>query len=465
MTAIQKLSIFCSIAVLSLSVLFAFRTVPSGNLWERYRIVYVDDASDDDYAADVLKRAGCENVISLASQRLPVTLPMHSPEVSLALAFADDDGYLAKRRAYFFDRGAQYRLYYIEDRYASLAEDAVREFRTSGIAAGIDTQGVYPVIVPLICTAFALLLCFLSPHRSLFFVAAVFPVFFTACVPLYSAAASACLFLYGLFIALRLWGRRGAFSVVKTNPVLIAFFTASLIIVCASSLRSALLFVPVIVGTVSALAAFSIAERLYEARCRFTLIPIRPAPAIPLFTKATFRGTAACVSSIASLFAASLLSSFSVGFAVSPFSHASALEFPSARVQSPTGSFPTLDEYVAWCWNTKTAPYRSVNAQSAHERYPKTGDTIVFPRYSDGEAGISETSVSMVFDKNFYDAALGDIDALPYPAVEKLIKAQGSRVHTGYAFSASGGGGFLHTLLVAFALCIPSILLVWSKMR
>lgn len=457
--------IFCSIAVVSLFVLFVFRTVPSGNLWERYRIVYVDDASDEDFAADVLKRAGCENVISLSSQRLPIMLPMHSPEVSLALAFADDDGYLAKRKAYFFDRGAQYRLYYIEDRYAPLAEGAVREFRAAGIAAGIDTQGVYPFIVPLICTAFALLLCFLSFHRFLFFVAAVFPVFFAACVPLYSTAASACLFLYGLFIALRLWGRRGAFSVVKTNPAVIAFFASSLIASCASSFRSALLFVPLAAGTLSALAAFSTGERLYEARYRFTLIPIRPARAIPLFTKATFRGTAACVSSIAVFFAASLLSSFSVGFAASPFSHASALEFPSARAQSSAGNFPTLDEYVAWCWNTKTAPYRSVNAQSAHARHPKTGDTVVFPRYSEGKAGISETSVSMVFDKNFYDAALGDIDALPYPAVEKLIKAQGSGVHAGYAFSASGGGGLLHTLLVAFALCIPSILLVRSKMR
>lgn len=465
MSAVKKLSVFFGIAVASLFVLFVFRTVPSGNLWERYRIVYVDDAADDDYAADVLKRAGCENVISLSSQRLPVTLPMHSPEVSLALAFADADGYLAKRKAYFFDRGAQYRLYYIEERYAPFAEDAVQEFRASGIAAGIDTHGVYPFIVPLICTAFALLLCFLSPHRSLFFVAAVFPVFFAACVPLYSAAASACLFLYGLFIALRLWGRRGAFSAVKTNPVLIAFFAASLIASCASSLRSALLFVPLAAGTVSVLAAFSTGERLYEARYRFTLIPIRPARAILLFTKATFRGTAACVSSIAVLFAASLLSSFSSGFAASPFSHTSALEFPSARAQSPAGSFPTLDEYVAWCWNTKTAPYRSVNAQSAHERHPKTGDSIVFPRFSDGDKGISETSVSMVFDKNFYDAALGDIDALPYPAVEKLIKAQDAHVRVGYAFSASGGGGLLHTLLLAFALCIPSILLVRSKMR
>ena len=465
MTAVKKMLIFCSIAVVSLFVLFVFRTVPSGNLWERYRIVYVDDASDEDFTADVLKRAGCENVISLSSQQLPLTLPMHSPEVSLALAFADADGYLAKRKAYFFDRGAQYRLYYIEERYAPLAEDAVREFRAAGIAAGIDTQGVYPFIVPLICTAFALLLCFLSFHRFLFFVAAVFPVFFAACVPLYSTAASACLFLYGLFIALRLWGRRGAFSVVKTNPAVIAFFASSLIASCASSFRSALLFVPLAAGTLSALAAFSTGERLYEARYRFTLIPIRPARAIPLFTKATFRGTAACVSSIAVFFAASLLSSFSIGFAASPFSHASALEFPSARAQSSAGNFPTLDEYVAWCWNTKTAPYRSVNAQSAHERHPKTGDSVVFPRYSEGKAGISETSVSMVFDKNFYDAALGDIDALPYPAVEKLIKAQGSRVHAGYAFSASGGGGLLHTLLVAFALCIPSILLVRSKMR
>ena len=465
MTAVKKLSIFCSIAFVSLFVLFVFRTVPSGNLWERYRIVYVDDASDDDYAAEVLKRAGCENVISLASQHLPVMLPMHSPEVSLALAFADADGYLAKRRAYFFDRGAQYRLYYIEDRYAPLAEDAVREFRAAGIAAGIDTQGVYPFIVPLICTAFALLLCFLSPHRALFFAAAVFPVLYAGCVPLYAVAASACLFLYALFIALRVWGRRGAFSAVKTNPALIVFFAASFIIACASSLRSALLFVPLAAGTLSALAAFSIAELRYEARYRFTLVPIRPARAIPFFTKATFRGTAACASSIASLFVASLLSAFSVGFAAAPFPRASQLEFPSARAQSLAGIFPTLDEYVAWCWNTKTAPYRSVNAQNAHEKHPKTGDSVVFPRFSDGDAGISETSVSMVFDKNFYDAALSDIDALPYPAVEKLIKAQGAHVRAGYAFSASGGGGLLHTLLVAFALCIPSILLIRSKMR
>jgi len=123
MSAVKKMSVFFGVAVASLFVLFVFRTVPSGNLWERYRIVYVDNASDDDYAAEVLKKAGCENVISLSSQRLPVMLPVHSPEVSLALAFSDADGYLAKRRAYFFDRGAQYRLYYIEDRYAPLAED------------------------------------------------------------------------------------------------------------------------------------------------------------------------------------------------------------------------------------------------------------------------------------------------------------------------------------------------------
>ena len=465
MSAVKKLSAFCILAVASLFVLFIFRTVPSGNLWERYRIVYVDDAADDDYAADVLKRAGCENVISLSSQRLPIMLPMHSPEVSLALAFADADGYLAKRRAYFFDRGAQYRIYYIEDRYASLAEDAVRAFRAAGVKAGIDTQGVYPFIVPLICTAFALLLCFLSPRRAVFFVAALFPVVFAVCVPLYATAASACLLLYALFIALRLWGRRGAFSAVKTNVAVIAFFAASLITACASSLRSALLFVPLAAGIISSLAAFSTAERLYEARYRFTLVPIRPAHAIPLFTKTTVRGTAACVSSITVLFASSLFSAFSAGFASSPFPRASQLQFPSARAQSMTGSFPTLDEYVAWCWNTKTAPYRSVNVESAHERHPKTGDSVVFPRFSDGDKGISETSVSMVFDTNFFDAALGDIDALPYPAVEKLIKAQGAHVRAGYAFSASGGGGLLHTLLLAFALCIPSILLVRSKMR
>nr|WP_180486164.1 hypothetical protein [Treponema socranskii] len=465
MSAVKKLSIFCSIAVLSIFVLFIFRTVPSGNLWERYRIVYVDDTADEDYVSGILKNAGCENVISLASQKFPVMISVDSVERSLALASADEDGYLAKRKAYFFDKGNRYRLYYIEDRYEGLAEDALRVFRNAGIDAGLDTQSVYPFIVPLVCTAFALLLCVLSSHRLLFFVTAVFPLSFTACVPFYSAASAGCLFLYALFIALRLWKRRGAFSFIKTDISVIAFSAAAFALACISSLRCALLFTAAAGGVVSSLFAFSEAEKLYEARYRFKPVPIRPAREMPLFTKKIMHAAAACASSIAVFLAASLFSSVSTAFAASPFSSAAQLEFPSASAQSPAGSFPTLDEYVAWCWNTKTAPYRSVNAQSAHERHPKTGDSIVFPRFSDGDAGISETSVSMVFDKNFYDAALGDIDALPYPAVEKLIKAQGSRVHAGYAFSVSGGGGLLHTLLVAFALCIPSILLIRSKLR
>ena len=71
----------------------------------------------------------------------------------------------------------------------------------------------------------------------------------------------------------------------------------------------------------------------------------------------------------------------------------------------------------------------------------------------------------MIFDKSFYDASVGDIDALPYPAVEKLIKAQGENTHAGYAFSVSGGGGLLHTLLIIFALCMPSLFFVRSKLR
>jgi len=465
MTPIKKIIIFCSIAAVLFFIPLVFRSVPSGNLWKGYRIVYVDNTADEDYVSGILKNAGCENVISLASQKFPVMIPVDSVERSLALASADEDGYLAKRRTYFFDKGNRYRLYYIEDRYEGLAEDALRAFRNAGVDAGLDTQSVYPFIVPLVCTAFALLLCVLSSHRLLFFVTAVFPLSFTACVPFYSAASAGCLFLYALFIALRLWKRRGAFSFIKTDISVIAFSAAAFALACISSLRCALLFTAAAGGVVSSLFAFYEAEKLYEARYRFKPVPIRPAREMPLFTKKIMHAAAACASSIAVFLAASLFSSVSTAFAASPFSSAAQLEFPSASARSMTGSFPTLNEYVAWCWNTKTAPYRSIYDQKKYDKNPKAGDSIVFPRFSDSEKGISATSVSMIFDKSFYDASVGGIDALPYPAVEKLIKAQGSRVHAGYAFSASGGGGLLHTLLVAFALCLPSILLVRSKMR
>ena len=345
------------------------------------------------------------------------------------------------------------QLQAVEDRYEELAEDALRVFRNAGVDAGLDTQSVYPFIVPLVCTAFTLLLCVLSPHRLLFSVTAVFPLSFAACVPFYSAASAGCLLLYALFIALRLWKRRGAFSFIKTDISVIAFSAAAFALACISSLRCALLFTAAAGGIVSALFAFSEAEKLYEARYRFKPVPIRPAREMPLFTKKIMHATAACASSIA------------VFLAASPFSSAAQLEFPSATARSMTGSFPTLNEYVAWCWNTKTAPYRSIYDQKKYDKNPKSGDSVVFPRFSDSEKGISATSVSMIFDKSFYDASVGDIDALPYPAVEKLIKAQGENAHAGYAFSVSGGGGLLHTLLIIFALCMPSLFFVRSKLR
>ena len=462
MTPIKKIIIFCSVAAVLFFIPIIFRSVPSGNLWKGYRIVYVDETADEDYVADILKKAGCESVISLASQGFPVVLPVDSVERSLALSFADEDGYLAKRRAYFFDRGNRYRLYYIEDRYEGLAEDALRVFRNAGVDAGLDTQSVYPFIVPLVCIAFALLLCILSSHRLLFFVTALFPISFAVCVPFYSAASAGCLLLYALFIALRLWRRRGAFSFIKTDISVITFSAAAFTIACVSSLRSALLFTAAAGGIVFSLFAFSEAEKLYEVRYRFRPVPIRPAREMPLFTKKIMRGAVACASSIAVFFAASL---FSTVFAASPFSRTARLEFPSAAGGSMTGSFPTLNEYVAWCWNTKTAPYRSIYEQKKYDKNPKDGDSIAFPRFTDSEQGISSTSVSMIFDKNFSDAVVGDIDALPYPAVEKLLKAQGENAHTGYAFSVSGGGGFLHTLLIIFALCMPSLFFVRSKLR
>ncbi|HAH62216.1 MAG TPA: hypothetical protein DCL73_08995 [Treponema sp.] len=465
-SSVKKIFIPAGIAAVSIIVIFLFRTVQSGSLWKGYRIIYVSADCDNKYAETVIEKAGCSGVIDLASQYIPLTLAADTPEVSLAAAgAAEKDGYLSKRTAYFFDKGGKYQLYYVPEGQMEKAEAAVQSFLQAGIGAGIDTQTDYPWMIPVICFLFAVFLVFLSAHRVVFACFSAVPVFFSTCMPFYSAASSVCLLLYALFLVQQVWGRKNAAEFILTNGTVLLFTVSSLVIAVMTSVSCGLIFADAVAGTAAVVYLLFQAEQKHDEKYSFVPVMIRSADAAQFRTKKAKRGLAACAAFIVVLTGILLLSA--------DFSRVSKrLQLPSARTGNITDGLPSLDDYVAWCWNARTMPYRSLHDSDEREQQkPKDGDSVVFTHYSESDKGITESDTAMKFDASFRKEVVAQIDELNFPAVEKLLKKQG-RARAGYAFSASGGGT-AYLLLMIISFCIPMFFLAhiylltgrWSKTK
>lgn len=466
-SSVKKMLIPAGIAAVSIVVIFLFRTVQSGSLWKGYRIIYVSADCDNKYAESVIEKAGCSGIIDLASQYIPLTLSADTPEVSLAAAgAAEKDGYLSRRTAYFFDKGGKYQLYYVPEGQTEKAESAVQSFLQAGIGAGIDTQTDYPWMIPVICVLFAVFLVLQAAHRAVFACFSAVPVFFSVCMPFYSAASSVCLLLYALFLVQQVWGRKNAVGFILTNGTVLFFTVSAIVIAVMTSVSCGLIFADAVAGTGAVVYLLIQAEQKHDKKYPFIPVMIRAADAALFKTKKAKRGLEACAAFIVVLTGILLLSA--------DFSHVSKrLQLPSARTGNITDGLPSLDDYVAWCWNARTLPYRSLHSPGEREmqQKPKEGDSVVFTHYADSDKGITENDTAMKFDASFRKEALAQIDELNFPAVEKLLKKQG-KAHAGYAFSASGGGT-AYLLLMIISFCIPMFFLAhiylltgrWSKTK
>jgi len=431
------------IAAVSVCLIFLFRTIPSGSLWKGYRILYVPSDSDNAVVEKAISDAGCSDVIDLASQFIPLPLPADTPEVSLAESSASDNGYLSGRTSYFFDRNGKYRLYYIPDTQTVKIEAAAGKLSAAGIRAGMDTQTAYPWIIPVVCLLAAVLLCILSVRRAAFVCSAVIPLFFSLCMPFYTGAASVCLLLYALFLVQQVWGRKNAFGFVSTNVTILCFVLSSLGIAILTSLRCGLLFAAAVAGTAGVLFLVSRVELRHDGRYSFTPVMIRAAGSSLFRTRNVRRAAAVCAVLISVLGGILLVSS---SFSGSP----DQMELPAAHSGSITGGLPSLDDYVVWCWDARTMPYRSLHEteKESPSRKPKKGETVVFPQYTESDKGISAGSMTLQFDAAFRTKTLTQIDDLNFQSVEKLLKTQGTSSRTGYAFSVSGGGMMYFVLLI-----------------
>ena len=403
----------------------------------------------------VLSDSGCKDVITASQQKVPFDL-QSGPAVSVSV----DNPYLTKRAAYFSDSSSRYALYYIPDSYGHSLVKAVHTLQEKNhTAAGIDVRSSFPWIVPVICFLFYILLLLRAENRTAFCIAGFFPVIFSLTFPFYPNAAAVCLILYALYIMQKFWRRTYAVKRITASPVIILYSAGAIIIVFVNALTSGLIFILSCAGAFSAVYILREYQLEKDANSIFNPVYIRPAQMVSAVSRDSVRLLLISAAGIVILVLSLLFNTASV-----PSSDTKDLSLPVPVRYTKNAVLPGLDDYIIWSWNTASYPYRSLNSTEKHSAVPANGETVTMPEYTETENGITEKDTVMLrFDSSFRKTVVRNIDSLPYPAVEKLMKRQGNNVSVIYAGSGGSSYDGLSLLLLITALFVPLSVFIYIK--
>ncbi len=416
--------------LISLILLISFRSVPSGKLWKEYNVLYVPVNSDDSKILTAFEKCGIQDAVYLSGQFLPVSLNENSIEISmLRLNYGSKEyEYTTQRKAFFFDKAAAYRLYYIPSQYKSRLSDAVNLIESYGIPCGTDTSASYPCLLPLICVLLAVMLLLFVKNKIVFSCSAIIPLVFLFSNPFYPVATATCLVLLCLFFAANVWKRRGAVSWLINNRFVPAMLGIAIVCAFAGSVASGFWFIVAACGTGAALLSINLLENYFRTKRPFIPVFIRPAKSISIFAGKAFItlgvSTAAALLVVALFF---LTSSDSVK------SRSSKLLLPaSSSIQNE--ELPQFEAFYRWNWNVRTTPYKSLNEQSFENE-----DSIEFQTFIENpESGIITPQIqTMHYDDNFRREVFDGIDSLKFNSVEKVMKSEGSDFIAGYSALSS----------------------------
>ena len=99
------------IILLSVFLIFAFRTVPTCSLWNGYSVFYVSSEQSDEVIDQVFLQNEISNYVSLSNQKIPIMLEKNSVEYSmLKTNFQEFSKYISLRENYFFDKTKEFKL-------------------------------------------------------------------------------------------------------------------------------------------------------------------------------------------------------------------------------------------------------------------------------------------------------------------------------------------------------------------
>ncbi len=437
----------------SLAVFAMFRTVPTAKLWDGYSVLYVPSEADISSVENILYKNGIKEFSAKENQSVPLNIASESPEVALSSSTLNPSHeYLSERENYFFDKEKDFRLYYIPEKYrAHLSETEAELIDSLGIVSGVDSKTSYPMISPLVCILFSVFLV-LSSKRKLIMASLLFlPVCFSFFVPTYSSAASVCLLMHALYLSVRIWGRRNFFASLLKNIAFSASVIFSFALQFFSGFKCAALFVVLIASVFCAfLLVHRLGKKLEERRYNFVPVLMVGAKFMPIVTKKTGKSLVVLSSSITVLLVLAL-------FSVNMNFFSSYSDFSSKKIFLPAAksyakSLPDLNDYVNWRWDALVSPYIHLDSSGTNKK-----ESVAFPTYTNEGGKIKESVKSITFDRKFKADSFSDIDALGFPAIEKILKKQRHLV-PGFVPLERQTLGLSSVIALVFSLIFPLVL-------
>ncbi|WP_027727627.1 hypothetical protein [Treponema sp. C6A8] len=413
-------------SILSLLVVFTFRSVPQGRLWKKYSVLYVAAGAPEESVQKTLSENGVEKYACYTNQYVPLVLKENSPEASL-LRLSAKDSYLTKRQAFFFDKSQNYKLYYVPSSYKAQLEKTVAALNQQKISSGIDSNASYPFLIPLFVLVFSGILLGFAKNKVVYAVGAVYSVCFALCNPFYPVAASLIIVLLFFFVMSNLWKRQGVFELVRQSRIFLVLLAVVLLNIICSSLLTVVLFFFFVGGVFSALCIYSEIERYRISKLHFQSLFILPAKRIDYFSNKAFLILPVSVLAVFMFLMVSLVTT-----RTSAGSHLSKITLPG-KSGALSSELPQFDGYYKWNWKIQTSPYVSLNSSGGNDSSDiKLSQKIEFPYYEESDQKIEVKTKSFVFDEAFCNNSYNQIDNLYGNSVERILKSEGKDSTFGY---------------------------------
>ncbi|MCR5217347.1 hypothetical protein [Treponema sp.] len=434
-------------------MLFIFRVVPGGKLWNNYSVLYVEASIPENTVLSILEESGCSQIISLSNQ-----LPPFISTVTPVLPASFND-YLNKRLNYFYDRDGDYKLYYVKKSQKKYLESAVEVINNKLTSkTGIDTRGNYPVMVPLACLfAFILLLIF-SDNKILFALSSFIFLLLSAAVPFYPTACGVLILMSVFFICQRLWKRKGSLIKMLHSFRLKLLSLTALAVILFNSLTSALLGILAISASISSVFLYGQFMLWKDSKASFDYLPIFSAGQISLFTRKSLKKIL-----LAPAFILILMVFFITDTSFATVKSNDVLELPSPVKNSSqiSADLPQTQDYYDWSWKMLSFPYKNLNKDDL-EAAPHMGDSVSIPSYEKSSEGIIQWDRKVLtYDDEFIDSMDNQVKDSGLNIIENILIDQGRDLKSGYTSSGRNENqNFIWSLILIIisAIVIP---LIW----
>lgn len=433
--------------IINIFLVLFFRQTPQRKLWKGYSVLYVKNDISDNTVINALIDNEVREYTSLSNQYLPTTAKSGSLEVSMINFNPEAKKYLTERNNYFFDKSKNYRLYYVSDTYKKGLSSAIKDLKANGVTSGIDSQSVYPVYIPVICLLIFFIFVFFARNRFLFVISSC-PLFvFALSFPYSLGAISVITGFMLLFIFSNIYNRDEKKALIKKNMGIVILSGVTFVSVFLTTIKSAFFFILTIISVLAAVIFYINENEKKITESMFQPVMILKANQVSIYSKKE-RFIMPVVFS--SFLVITLLSIFSIDF----FSVSSgSITLPASFSDEKDLELPDLSEYAKWHFEIQSFPYRSLNNTNQVDK-----NSVFYPSYKDENGNIITQNQYLIFSSSYENQVLDNVDNLPFPALEKVIKSQGEKFTPGFKTSVSQSPGIFSIILMLFEIILFLIL-------